>query len=330
MYQFGRQFFGSEISRGSIFRKEIALTFDGGGKGKSFTGEILDLLSAEGVAISAFLTGTFMAHHRDDTKLLHEYGAEIGNHSMTHPWLAQGDTWRTSPGMSRETFLQEIVTTEDLYRSITGASLAPFWRAPYGARSQEVLNWGSDHGLTHVYWTHDTADWRTDIADPLSRPGSEIIARLMRYEAEAPHGLQGAIILLHVGARREIDPLYPHLRDFCKDLRGKGYSFVPISALAANAAEAAMAGDLEPPRTAQLPISSGFELVGLVEDVFDDGWIGPRFSARLRSTASQEKIGLSLHLPDIFSEQEVSLFINGQKETVARLAPNQTITLEGA
>ncbi len=265
-------YFCAEISRGSTSRKEIALTFDGGG-GKSYTPEILDALASVGVTTTTFLTGAFMRQHPSDAKRVHDSGHEVANHTMTHPWLSLAETWKTNPTISKETFAHELTAADNLYFGLTGSRFAKLWRAPFGARSQEILEWGHELGLTHVHWTHDTADWRTDSQDPLSNSGQEIVEMLLRHQLQTPHGLNGAIILLHLGAERSIDPLYPRLADFCQQLKDEGFSFVTVSDLLRDRSSILSSGDLPLPAAVALPLKGGCQQVGHVEAFFEDSWI---------------------------------------------------------
>jgi len=115
------------------------------------------------------------------------------------------------PGGLQERFYSELAEADALFKNITGRSFDPLWRAPYGACSLELLRWGAQRNLHHVYWTYDTLDWRTNLSDPLSRSGTSIVRDLLTYHEQAPNRLNGAIILLHLGAQRVEDPLYFHL-----------------------------------------------------------------------------------------------------------------------
>ena len=314
-------YFPAEISRGTLSRKEIALTFDGG-SGMSHTRAILEILASVEVTTTTFLTGAFIHQHPDDTKRLLESGHEVANHTMSHPRLSLTDTWKTNPAVSKESFARELNSADDLFFELTGSHFAKLWRAPFGARSREVLEWGRELGLTHVNWTHDTADWRTDPTDPLSKPGKEIVGTLLQHQSHTPHGLNGAIILLHLGANRSIDPLFPRLSDFCLRLRDEGFTFVKVSDLLRECSSDLSSGDLPLPTAASLPLKGGCEQIGYVEGFSEDSWIGPRFSAKLKFFHSGP-MRLSFYVPDTLEGQELRILIDGREEAVITLVPGQ-------
>lgn len=315
--------FPNEISRGNPHSKRIALTFDGG-SGKSYTRDIVSVVKRAKIPMTAFLTGSFITAHPDDTLFLVEHGFEIGNHSMTHPWLAIKDTWQTNPQIDRAGFNAEIDRAAETFTNLTGKRLSNLWRAPYGARSREVLQWGRERGLQHVYWSHDTADWRTDLSDPLSKSGTEIVDRLLEYNEHAPHGLSGAIILCHLGANRAVDPLYPHFGRLISSLQDQGYSFVTAGEMLRDGQEMRMSGDIPLAENILLPLSETLSQASWVEGYWNDSWVSQRFSVRLHSTRGHESIRIGLHLPEIFETQAVSVYIDQHRVTEACLARGET------
>jgi hypothetical protein len=73
-----------------------------------------------------------------------------------------------------------------------------------------------------------------------------------------------------------------------------------------------------------LPLVSGFEQVGGVEGYFEDSWIGPRFSARLRPEPGVDTARLSFYLPELLNEQELTFFVDGIQQHVLKLTGGQT------
>jgi peptidoglycan/xylan/chitin deacetylase (PgdA/CDA1 family) len=321
------EFFPNEISRGNPFRKQVALTFDGGAN-RSYTPAIVDILARLEAKATFFVTGGFMKTYPAHTALMADRGYEIGNHSMTHPWLALANSWETAPEMTQERFYSELDEADGLFKSITGRSFDPLWRAPYGARSLELLRWGAERNLRHVYWTYDTLDWRTNVSDPLSKSGTSIIQDLMTYHEQAPHGLNGAIILLHLGAQRAEDPLYPHLTEFVTRLRQDGYSFVNVSDLLGEESRLYESGDVPPACACSASVAETFEPSGWSEGVWSDGWLAPRFSLRLTPVRGSTKLVVKLFVPDVVGKQSVSIMIDGNCVAQAELLPGSQHSLE--
>jgi peptidoglycan/xylan/chitin deacetylase (PgdA/CDA1 family) len=59
-----------------------------------------------------------------------------------------------------------------------------------------------------------------------------IYDRILAYEEKDPNGLNGFILLIHVGTDPErTDKLYLMLEDLIRDLKAKGYALVRIDEL---------------------------------------------------------------------------------------------------
>lgn len=287
-----------EISRGDPSRLEIALTFDAG-SGANYSSEIDSILSAENIRCTMFLTGDFISRYPDAVKSLVQSGHEIANHTFHHLQLSDAESLKACPGISKDFLVNDLKQANEVFHSVTGNHFAPFWRAPYGARNQEILSWTHESNLTHVYWTYDTADWRTDPADPLSRSGPLIIKELLSLAEEAPSGLNGYIILMHLGAKRLEEPLYPVLQGFIRKLKLLGYSFVTVSEMIERSRENVLAGNLMGASRSKLPLGENLETVGWVEGYYEDSWLGPYFSARLRRKDRKACVEVSVFVPEV-------------------------------
>ncbi len=58
-------------------------------------------------------------------------------------------------------------------------------------------------------------------------PSREIYDGILKFEGTDPHGLNGALLLLHVGAARK-DKMFLLLEPLMRELTGKGYRFVRV------------------------------------------------------------------------------------------------------
>ena len=56
---------------------------------------------------------------------------------------------------------------------------------------------------------------------------------ILAYEAKDPHGLNGFILLMHLGSGRK-DPFHPMLGKLCDTLADRGYSFIRVDKLLEN------------------------------------------------------------------------------------------------
>lgn len=226
-----------DITRGRKGKKLIAITFDGGGN-IGATRFILDILKQKRVKCTIFLTGKFIRKNRELVFRMVKDGHEIGNHTYSHPHLT---TWslnhrhNTRQGVTRGFLQSELKRAEDEFYRLTGKHLSKFWRAPYGERNEEIVEWASELGYTHIGWTSvrganlDCLDWVNDPSSKLYLTSEEIKQKILRFP-----DLDGAIILMHLGSERPYDPVYKKLPEIIDELRSRGYEFAPVSELLEN------------------------------------------------------------------------------------------------
>lgn len=229
-----------DITRGSMDSKEVCLTFDGGYNSDE-AGEILDILKARGIKTTIFLTGVFMERFPGVTRRIVEDGHEVGNHLMTHPHLtsySRSYTHRTLKGVTKEFLTRELREAENLFRDITGAAMAPLWRAPYGEVNSMLRRWAFEAGYVHVGWTSDygrrenldTLDWVADTSSPLYLTSVEIKEKVLSF-GRGKAGLRGGIILMHLGTDRKSEKAVTTLSAMVEDLQKRGYSFIKVTSL---------------------------------------------------------------------------------------------------
>ena len=84
------QLFGKVLVAGSD-PSEIALTYDDG-PNPAATERLLEVLARHEVHATFFLIGSFVRQRPDLARAIAAAGHLIGNHTMTHPWLA----WQSS------------------------------------------------------------------------------------------------------------------------------------------------------------------------------------------------------------------------------------------
>ena len=90
--------------------RTISLTFDDGPHPIS-TPQLLDVLSAEGVPATFFVTGSMAVQHAETLQRMVREGHAVGNHTLTHADLSD-----VSAFQARE----ELVQTDRIIRSLTG------------------------------------------------------------------------------------------------------------------------------------------------------------------------------------------------------------------
>jgi peptidoglycan/xylan/chitin deacetylase (PgdA/CDA1 family) len=232
-----------DFSRGSVERKQVSLTFDGGSTDNA-TAPILDVLKENQLQVTVFLTGSFIQKFPEMTRRIVQEGHEVGNHTWSHPHLtsfASDKRNATLPNVTREFLHDQLVRTAKLFEEVTGAAMAPFWRAPYGEHNEEIRQWAAELGYRHVGWTRgrswqesmDTMDWVADTTSGAYHTAEEILAHLLAMADDETNGINGGIILTHLGSlRQDGDHFYAVLPRLISGLREKNYALVKVSALA--------------------------------------------------------------------------------------------------
>jgi peptidoglycan/xylan/chitin deacetylase (PgdA/CDA1 family) len=167
----------------------------------------------------------------------------VGNHTWNHPHLtsfAKNKRNETLPEVTREFLHDQLLRTSKLFEEATGRQMAPFWRAPYGEHNVQIRRWAAELGYRHVGWTKgrswqqsmDTLDWVADTSSAAYHTAEEILANLLSMTENEAHGVNGGIILMHLGSHRQDgDHFYTILPRLISGLREKNYEIVKISAL---------------------------------------------------------------------------------------------------
>jgi peptidoglycan/xylan/chitin deacetylase (PgdA/CDA1 family) len=178
-----------EVMRVAPGKKQIALTFDAGASGETWP-RIMAALREHNVHITMFFTGKFAEQYPDAIKQAVADGHELGNHTYSHP-----DTRKVTD----EQLINELSRAEDIIHSLTGASTKPYWRPPFGARNNHVLNVAVAQGYRSIYWTLDSLD---SVGQP--KTPDFIFNRVTNTPGV---NLDGAITLQHFGSEASADAL---------------------------------------------------------------------------------------------------------------------------
>ncbi|GAB4214730.1 MAG: hypothetical protein OHK0022_53670 [Roseiflexaceae bacterium] len=183
------------VRRGSGERPWVALTLDAGAGAAPVPG-MLQTLRQRGVRLTFFLTGAWVRAHPELTRQIVADGHEIANHSMSHP-----DMTRLDDAAIRA----ELAETEALVQQVAGVTTRPFFRPPYGAYSDRVLEQVQREGYLPVYWTLDSLD---SVGKP--KTAAFLVRRVTG--TLSPEQLRGAIILAHCGSPATAEAL-PRILD---------------------------------------------------------------------------------------------------------------------
>ena len=230
-----------DITRGDLTVREVAFTFDGGAE-DNVAGEILDILWARKIQATMFLTGGFIRSHPDLVRRMVDEGHEVGNHTDAHPHLTtyeKNHRQQTLPNVTREFLVGQLRRAEESFHRLTGQAMAPYWRAPFGEHNAEIRAWAAEAGYRHISWTRgagtaedlDTRDWVADRSSRIYRSREEIATRILEFGHGRPEGINGGIILMHLGSNRKTDRPHEALPQLLRTLQSQGYRIVTISEL---------------------------------------------------------------------------------------------------
>jgi peptidoglycan-N-acetylmuramic acid deacetylase len=200
----------SQVVKVAPGNKRIALTFDAGASGETWP-QIMATLKERGIHITMFFTGKFAEQYPDAIKAAVADGHELGNHTYSH---------LDSRTLTDAQLINELSRTESIIQNLTGATTKPYWRPPYGAYNNHVLQVAVSQGYRSIYWTLDSLD---SVGQP--KTPDFIFNRV----TNPPKGinLDGAIVLQHFGSQASADAL-PRELDTLKEM---GYQVGTISQL---------------------------------------------------------------------------------------------------
>jgi len=113
---------------------------------------------------------------------------------------------------------------------------APYFLPPYEWYNNAIADWTSQEGLQLINFTHGTrsnADYTFPGMGKRYVSSETIYQSVLNYETKDPNGLNGFILLFHIGTDpRRTDKFYStYLDKLIKNLKNKGYDFVRVDTL---------------------------------------------------------------------------------------------------
>lgn len=229
------EFLGA-IIRGDPAVKKIALVFTGDEFGDGLPA-VIRVLKAERMQASFFLTGNFYRNAAFDVHItdLRNLGNYLGSHSDKHLLYCDWGN-RDSLLVSRETFEKDL---NDSYQALSVFGVdkkqAPYFLPPYEWYNDTIASWTRDMGLQLVNFTpgtRSTADYTYPEMKERYVDNQTIMASILDYERTADSGLNGFILLSHIGTDpRRKEKFYDELPILIRTLKNKGYRFVRIDEL---------------------------------------------------------------------------------------------------
>ena len=187
-------------------KKQIALTFDDGPH-PSLTPKILAILAKYGGPATFFMVGQNVLNYPSAAKQVIDAGHEVGNHTFTHPHLAN---------LNEHAIMEEIGKCEDALEELS--EYRPhLLRTPQGDLTQNLERCLSDDDYILVLWSLDTRDW--------DNKSTAYIVQTVLGNVKS-----GDIILMHdyIGYNSKTPEA---LEKIIPELLSQGYEFVTVSEL---------------------------------------------------------------------------------------------------
>jgi peptidoglycan/xylan/chitin deacetylase (PgdA/CDA1 family) len=220
------------IIRGDRSQKEIALVFTGHefADGGAF---IQQTLKQYNIHASFFFTGDFYRNKEFQPLIqqLKQDGHYLGAHSDQHLLYCDWNN-RDSLLVTKEAFTNDLrKNLEVMYQAGIDTQHARWFLPPYEWYNQTIANWTHELGVQLINFTPGTksnADYTwPGLANYQS--SDSIYQSIISYEKGNPSGLNGFILLLHVGTDpRRTDKFYRRLPQLLQQLKTKGYRFRSI------------------------------------------------------------------------------------------------------
>jgi peptidoglycan/xylan/chitin deacetylase (PgdA/CDA1 family) len=228
------------IVRGDLQQKQIALIFTGGDYGEGIE-PILNTLDKLQIKAGFFVTGGFLsdAQRRRLVERAVSEGHYVGPHSDKHPLYCPWDDREKS--LITETEFQKDLRKNIADLKALGAlkSGTVYFIPPYEWFNAEQVKWAKEMGVVMFNFSPGSGSNRDYMpeSDPKFVSSQKILQDVLAYEKKDPHGLNGYILLLHLGADRK-DKMFLLLEPLVQELRARGYTFVRIDALLHEAEQA--------------------------------------------------------------------------------------------
>ncbi|MFZ5516000.1 MAG: glycoside hydrolase family 9 protein [Candidatus Zhuqueibacterota bacterium] len=230
------QFSHGAIIRGDTTQKALALVFTGdefadGGD------TIRAVLKRHGAPASFFFTGNFYRNPAF-APLIHQLNQDghlLGPHSDRHLLYCDWDN-RDSLLVTRRQFETDMKTNLRAMQQLgIPSAQRQYFIPPFEWYNATISRWAQQMGLILFNFTPGTlshADWTYPQLGRGYATADHIFDSILSFEKKQPQGLNGFILLSHIGADpRRPDKFYHHLDALLRHLSERGYAFKRIDAL---------------------------------------------------------------------------------------------------
>jgi len=229
------QYIQGAIVRGDTSVKTLALVFTGDEYAEGGM-LITEVLRKQSIKASFFLTGKFYRNPEFEAllKSLAKDGHYLGAHSDQHLLYCDW-THRDSLLLTRKEFEMDLENNYKVLKPfLNPKEKAYYYLPPYEWYNDSISAWTRAMSLQLVNYTSGTlshADY-TIPGTPQYRSSQEIYKSILLHESDAPHGLNGFILLSHIGTHKDrTDKFYRLLNSLITELKQRGYSFKRIDEL---------------------------------------------------------------------------------------------------
>lgn len=230
------------IIRGDSTKKNIALVFTGHefAEGGNF---ISNTLKQEKIKASFFFTGKFYYNYKNEklVNMLAKNGNFLGSHSFDHLLYCDWNN-RDSLLVNKEEFVFDLLNLNERLGHISDNAGDPpslrktlfYFLPPYEWYNDTIAAWTKEFHKQLINYTPGTlshADYTTT-KDKNYSSSETIYNSIINYEKAKPAGLNGFILLMHIGAGPDrTDKFYTRLPALIKYLKQKGYHFQTVDQL---------------------------------------------------------------------------------------------------
>jgi endoglucanase len=223
------------IIRGDKNSKRMALVFTGDEFAEGGTA-IADALHKHNVKASFFLTGRFYRTrtNRQIIERLKKDGHYLGAHSDQHLLYADWND-RSKTLVTRDQFEHDLNDNLAAMRPFgIDRKQIPFFMPPYEWYNREISDWTASMGYRIVNFTPGTrsnADYTAN-DDKNYISSDAILSKIKEYETMDPNGLNGFILLSHIGSGpKRSDKFSDRIDELIQFLSSKQYAPVRIDEL---------------------------------------------------------------------------------------------------
>ncbi len=232
------QFSHGGIIRAGSSEKTLALIFTGGDFADG--GELIrNILQRKNIQASFFFTGDF--YRKPEFKFiisgLLRDGHYLGPHSNQHLLYCSWEK-RDSLLVTKQEFREDLLANlTEMEKFGIDKSEVSYFLPPYEWYNDSISVWSKELGMLLINFTPGTIA-NADYTIPGMRnyrSTETIYDNIINYEQKNPNGLNGFLLLLHIGTDAErTDKFYYRLEELIDYLLQKGYSFKRIDDLLKN------------------------------------------------------------------------------------------------